>query len=484
MGLFDMFKKEKRGVFDRAGVSSSASNFLERMGWSDGSATPVSIDAALGVPAIWAAVQFLSGTMAGLPLHVYKKTKNGSERVTVGVGPVIGKAVNDGMTSFDWRKYGFEQVFTGGRFVSYIEKNNAGRVVNIFPIIPSSLTIKSNGVRKIYEVKISDQQTVTYQQNEVIDIPFMLAADMVGHRSPIATNKRAVSAAIEATKYGAKAFANGGVPPLVATGPFETGAGAQRASNDIAKAMEQANQDGRSVLTMPIGHDLKALGFNAKDMQMIESQRFSIEEVARMYSLPPVFLQDLTHGTFSNTEQQDLHLVKHTVSRWVTQMEQEMTLKIFGRNSNMYVKFNVDGLLRGDFATRMTGLSTAVQNGLVTPNEGRALDERSPLEGGNDLMIQGATVPIKNQSGGDGGNLDLENYGRAVRAGTVTPQIEDEEQVRKVIGLPPMSDAAKELWDAQGLVRQPITLQSGEEAMELADDADDATPDGDKNDKM
>lgn len=408
MGFMDLFKSENRGVFDREGVRQSASNFFEQMGWVVGSETPVTTESALGVPAIWAAVQFLSGTMAGLPLHVFKKTKEGSERVTSGVAPIIGKAVSDGQTSFDWRKYGFEQVFTGGRFVSYIERNSAKRVVNIFPINPATLTIKSDGLRKIYVVKVSSDREVTYQANEVIDIPFMLKADMISHRSPITTNRRAVAMAIEASKYASKAFANGGVPPLVATGPFTTGAGAQRASDDIAKAMEEANKDGRHVLTMPLGHELKVLGFNAKDMQMIESQRFSIEEVARMYSLPPVFLQDLTHGTFSNTEQQDLHLVKHTINRWVTQMEQEMTLKLFGRNSNMYVRFNVDGLLRGDFATRMEGLSKAVQNALVTPNEGRALDERAPLDGGDSLMIQGATVPIQNQIAKPDGDPDDE----------------------------------------------------------------------------
>jgi HK97 family phage portal protein len=397
MGLQTETGKEKRGSFDRENIPSSASNFLEKMGWSDVATTAVSIESALGVPAVWDAVQFLAGTMAGLPLQVFRTTTGGAERVSDGIGPILGKAVSAEMSSFDWRKYGFEQVFTGGRFVSYIERNSKHRVLNIFPINPASLVVKSDGLRKVYEVKLSNNRKVTYAASEVIDIPFMLKADGIKHRSPIFTNKRAISVAIEAAKYGAKAFANGGVPPLVATGPFESGAGAQRASTDIAKAMEQANADGRNVLTMPTGHDLKPLGFSARDMQLIDLQRFSIEEVARIYSLPPVFLQDLTHGTFSNTEQQDLHLVKHTIRRWVEQTEQEMNLKLFGRSSTFYVKFNVDGLLRGDFASRMAGMSTAIQNALLTPNEGRDLDERKPLDGGDKLMIQGATVPIDGQ---------------------------------------------------------------------------------------
>jgi phage portal protein BeeE len=112
-------------------------------------------------------------------------------------------------------------------------------------------------------------------------------------------------------------------------------------------------------------------------------------------------LQDLSKGTFSNNEQQDLHFVKHTLSRWVVQSEQEMSLKLFGRSGKLAgrsgrlnVKFNLDGTLRGDFRTRMDGLSTAVQNGLKTPNEARGLLGDAPLAGGEGLMIQSATVPI------------------------------------------------------------------------------------------
>jgi len=122
--------------------------------------------------------------------------------------------------------------------------------------------------------------------------------------------------------------------------------------------------------------------------------------------LPPVFLQDLTHGTFSNTEQQDLHFVKHTVKRWVEQTEAEMNLKLFGRNSAQYVEFNVDGLLRGDFKTRMEAHATSIQNGIRTPNEVRDIENLPPMDEGDNLMIQGATVPIAAQVGGLNADTD------------------------------------------------------------------------------
>ena len=159
-------------------------------------------------------------------------------------------------------------------------------------------------------------------------------------------------------------------------------------------------REGRSVLALPSGHELKSVGFSPDDMQLIELQRFCIEQIARIYSLPPVFLQDLSNGTYSNVEQQDLHFVKHTLRRWIEQTEQEMNLKLFGRESNKEVRFNVDSLLRGDLKTRMEGHATSIQNGIKTPNEVREIEGLDPQESGDDLMIQGATVPISVQSGG------------------------------------------------------------------------------------
>jgi HK97 family phage portal protein len=152
-------------------------------------------------------------------------------------------------------------------------------------------------------------------------------------------------------------------------------------------------------MALPLGHELKTIGLSPENMQLLELQRFSIEQIARIYSLPPVFLQDLTHGTFSNTEQQDLHFVKHTVKRWVEQFEQEMNLKFFGRGSDFYVEFNVDGLLRGDLKSRMEAYAVSIQNAIRTPDEIRAI-ENLPAKGATDLLIQGATVPLGSQPTG------------------------------------------------------------------------------------
>ena len=401
MALLDFLRKPENRNLEDPNAPVSAEDFLQVMGWGEMTASAgvtVNIDTALGVPAVWAAVNFLSGTLAGLPLHVYRKTENGRQRAGGPLESILHDTANDSMSSFEWRKYMYDQVFTGGRCITYIERSGNGAIKNLWPLDPNYTRVehRSDGKK---QVRVYLYKGQTYQAGEVIDIPFMLKPNGLDVRGPISTNRDAIGMAIAASRYGAKAFQSGGIPPVVLQGPFQSGAAASRASDDVAKTSAKLAREGRSVMALPLGHEMKQIGFNPEQMQLIELQRFSIEQIARIYSLPPVFLQDLTHGTFSNTEQQDLHFVKHTLKRWIEQTEHELNLKLFPRGSDRYVEFNVDGLLRGDFQTRMQGHATAIQNGIETPNEARTMENRPALEGGDDLMIQGATVPITAQMG-------------------------------------------------------------------------------------
>lgn len=401
MGIIErMFGREQRASIENPTVPISSTNIMSFLGLDavSSSGQSVTIGSALGVPAVWDAVNFLSGTLASLPLHVYKKTATGRERVSGGLATVLHDAINDETSSFDWRKYVFDQVFTGGRAVTFIERDARKRVLNLWPLDPDKLTIKRVDGRKVYKYR-DGRRVLTYEASEVIDIPFMLCRDMLGHRSPILSNKEVIGLAQAVTQYGSKFFQSGGVPPFAIEGPFQSPTGIQRSADDLAAAVKKAAKENRLALSIPSGHSIKAIGSDPEKTQLVELQRFLIEQIARIYSLPPVFLQDLSKGTFSNTEQQDLHLVKHTLRRWVTQFEQEMNLKLFGRvNTRQYVAMNLDGLLRGDFKTRMEGYARAIQTAQMTPDEAREMENR-PAKGGDadKLHIQGATVPLGSQ---------------------------------------------------------------------------------------
>jgi HK97 family phage portal protein len=360
------------------------------------------MEEALGVPAVWAAVNFLSGTLAGLPLNVYDRDSKGNKRKVkpTKANPVVGvlhSAVNDGLSSFQWRFDLFNGVFTEGRDVTYIERDDSGRVVNLFPLPGATVKRLSNG-RKQYKHEAGGK-TQVYDEADVIDLTFMLKPDLLTHRSPLRQCSVAIGKAVNSNEYGSKLFKNGGLPAFMLQGPFGSEKSAARAADDVAKATKEAARKGGNVLAVPIGHRLDPLGADPEKMQLVQTQEFAVVEIGRIYSLPPTFLQDLSRATFSNSEQQDLHLVKHTLKRWVEQFEAELNLKLFGRGSSRFVEFNMDGLLRGDYKTRMDGNSIAIQTGQLAPNEARAMENREPLDGGDKLFMQGATVPLDGHTG-------------------------------------------------------------------------------------
>lgn len=395
-------------VEDRSSTGATArqsdNDFLRLMGldlMTSASSIVVTTENALSVPAIFAAVNFIPGTLAGLPLNLYRR--QGEDRVRVTDTPlarILHDAPNEEQSSFEWRKYLFERVMTGGRGVSFIERNSASVVTNIWPLDPRRVKVKrtSDGA-KVYEYRPANgTATVIYRAREIIDIPFMLREDGLSHYGPIATNRDVIGLAIAATQFGSRFFQNGGVPPFAVTGNFQSGRALAAASSDLEEAVRKSAREGRMAITLPTGLDIKALGADAQKSQLIELKQFLIQEVARIYSLPPTFLQDLSDGTFSNTEQQDLHFVKHTMKRWVEAFEQELNLKLFGRGeAEFFVEMNMDGLLRGDFKTRMEGYATGIQNAIIRPNEARRRENLPEDPQGDRLMIQGATVPIGTQ---------------------------------------------------------------------------------------
>jgi HK97 family phage portal protein len=360
---FEIAREKRAATIENPTVPVSSANFMAFFGVNGASLPSVTVDSALNVPAVAAAVAFLSRTMAALPLHAYRETKEGPKRLTGKIEGIVHDAPNDFQSSFAFRQYFWQQVFTGGRGLAWIERG-AMSPEAIWPLDPTKTTIKRTNGRVTY-----DFDGKTYQAEDVIDIPFMLKADGVSHYGPIALASKAIQLALSMNDYGSNYFAGGGVPPLALEGPLPAGPDAvKRAQADIKRSIDAAKNKNEPVFPIPAGYKLTPVGLDPDKGQMVEARRFQVEEIARSWQLPPVFLQDLSHASFSNAEQQDLHLVKHLVGQWAEALEGEMDLKLFGRaRGGKYIEHNLDGLLRGDFKTRMDGLGRAVQTAIRTP---------------------------------------------------------------------------------------------------------------------
>lgn len=392
--LSRMFGREQRSLENPTiPISASHSDFMSFFGLALNKIglPAVTIESAFEVPAVLDAVNFLSGTLAGLPLHAYEKVEGEADRIDGELQMLLNEAPNSDWSSYDWRKYMWQQVFTGGRGSTWIERAGE-KIMGLWPMDPTLTTVRRQGGRKFYRFEGRD-----YPAADVIDVTFMLKANQIDVWGPIAKGKTAIGLAIAMNSFAAGFFAGGGVPPLALEGPLPQGAEAfKRAGADIQRAIDLAKESGSPFFGMPPGHKLSPIGVDPEKGTMTEARLFQIQEIARLFDgLPPAFLQDLSKGTFANTEQQDLQLVKHNLGRRAKQFEDELNLKLFGqRGRRLKAKHNLDGMQRGDFKSRNEGLARAIQTGQLTPNEARALEERPPLPNGDVLYIQGATVPL------------------------------------------------------------------------------------------
>lgn len=352
--------------------------------------------AALGVPAIWAAVNVIAGTIAHLPLHLFADKGVGAEKATTDpLYRVVHDQANTVHTSFAWRKWAVSRLLLDGRALTQIIRNGAGKVMALTPVPWSKIEIEQrvdrNSLTRIYKI-----EGRAVPASDILDFVWMPKGCGVDHYSPLSIHRNAIGLVIAAERYAATIFQNGGVPPLVLEGPPMSPAAAERAGEDINNSLRSGRDRKRNILPIPGGFKLHELGFDPSRQQLLELRRFQISEVSRIFNIAPALLFDLSTGTYSNVEQQNLSFSSQTILPIVEAIEQEMNSKLFGqRNSKNFVEFNLDGLARGDFLSRMNGLARAVQTGLRTPNEARAYDNLPPLPAGDDLLIQGATVPLK-----------------------------------------------------------------------------------------
>ena len=144
----------------------------------------------------------------------------------------------------------------------------------------------------------------------------------------------------------------------------------------------------------------KAISLPPEDSQFLSTRQFGVNEICRIFRVPPHMVQDLEHATFSNIEHQSIDFVVHTLTPWLVRFEQAIVkdLLVETEQDAYFPRFNVDGLLRGDYASRMRGYSTAISNGIMSPNDCRSLENMDPIpaeKGGDDYYLNGGYVRLQ-----------------------------------------------------------------------------------------
>lgn len=356
---------------------------------------------AMQTTAVYACVRILAESVAGLPLHVYEYRGNGKERVPGHpLYFLLHDAPNPEMTSFIFRETSMLHLLLWGNSYAQILRDGMGRVVGLYPLLPNRMEVdRDEHGELIYTyTPVSDSnpnikggRSIVLRRQDVLHIPGLGFDGLVGY-SPIAMARNAVGMTLACEDYGSSFFANGARPGGVLEHPGVL--------KDPSKLREswQAVYGGTSntgkVVVLEEGVKYTPISIPPEEAQFLETRKFQIDEIARLYRVPPHMVGDLEKSSFNNIEQQSLEFVKYTLNPWVIRWEQALQKALFlpSEQKRYFVKFNVDGLLRGDYQSRMEGYAVGRQNGWLSANDIREMENMNPIpdeEGGNLYLING-----------------------------------------------------------------------------------------------
>ena len=353
---------------------------------------------AMQMTAVYACVRILSEAIAGLPLHVYHYNDDGGKEKALNhnLYHLLHDEPNPEMTSFVFRETLMTHLLLWGNAYAQIIRNGKGEVIALYPLMPNRMRVDRDDKGHLYyEYQVSSDDaptnkgsTVRLTPGEVMHVPGLGFDGLVGY-SPIAMAKNAIGLAIAAEEYGSKFYANGAAPSGVLEHP-----GTLKDPSKVRDSWSQTfggSANSHKIAVLEEGMKYTPISISPNEAQFLETRKFQIDEIARIFRVPPHMVGDLEKSSFSNIEQQSLEFVKYTLDPWVSRWEQNMARSLLSAEEKQkyFIKFNVDGLLRGDYQSRMNGYATARQNGWMSANDIRELEnlDRIPAELGGDLYL-------------------------------------------------------------------------------------------------
>jgi HK97 family phage portal protein len=354
---------------------------------------------AMQTSAVYACVRILAESVAGLPLHVYERTANGSKSTKPShpLYRLLHDEPNREMTSFVFRETLMSHLLLWGNAYAQIIRDGRGFPIALYPLLPDRMAVDRNESGELVYTYQSDKGQVKLRRENVLHIPGLGFDGLIGY-SPIAMAKNAVGLALATEDYGATFFANGANPGGVLEHP---GVIKPEQADRLRESWQSqfGGANAHKVAVLEEGLKFHQMSIPPEQAQFLETRKFQINEIARIFRVPPHMVGDLEKSSFSNIEQQSLEFVKYTLDPWVIRWEQSLqqALILPSEKATIFIKFNLDGLLRGDYQSRMQGYSTGIQNGFMSVNDVRGLEDMNLLtaeEGGDLHFVNGNMVKL------------------------------------------------------------------------------------------
>jgi len=451
MGIFSRFRN-RAGKNQAADTQPKIENNLsttKSIFWG-GTAAGVSVNetSAMQTAAVYSCVRVISEAVAGLPLGVYcyeemqtgraggggdGQGEGSSGRSTTGTSAVrkhhlyslLHNAPNPEMSSFVFRETLMSHLLIYGNAFAQIMRDGSGRVTALYPLLPNKIDVWRSNAGEIFYTYWRDADEaaarggrfpphpndryspdgfnpaggIVLRKDQVLHIPGLSFNGLVGY-SPIALAKNAVGMAIATENYGAGFFANGANPGGVLEHPSSIKAEGISKLRDAWEVIHKGAGNAGKVAVLEDGLKYHPISVSPEQAQFLETRKFQLNEIARIFRVPPHMIGDLDKSSFSNIEQQSLEFVKYCVNPWIIRWEQALWQNLLppSERDTHFIKFNLDGLLRGDYETRMKGYAVGIQNGFLCPNDVRKLEnmnEISEEKGGFNFMVNGNMVKLE-----------------------------------------------------------------------------------------
>ena len=369
------------------------------------SSIQVTPESAMRATAVYAAVRLLAETVAQLPLQVFEVDADGGKTAARDnpLWALLHDTPNAESTSYEWRRLVMTHLLLRGNSYCEMIPGTAGRVGELIPLDPDGvkpfLVVEDDGRKRIWyeftdrEIQGSPRRLLS--SDEVLHIRGLGTNRWIGI-SPIALHAETIRNTLSTASFGGKLFANGLNPSAIIR------TNAQYDEEDFKRFKEQIDQNyaglgnAKKPLVLQNIEEFKPVSMTPEDSQFIETQKFNVSDIARIFNVPPHKLAELSNATFSNIEEQSLEYVIYSLIPWLSNIEAALRKAVFtvADRRDLVAEFRVDGLLRGDSVKRWTAYKSALSAGAMSINEVRRLENLNPVDNGDEHFVPMNMIPL------------------------------------------------------------------------------------------
>ena len=375
------------GAF-RSSPNNPSTSLANPASWMfDGSASKTGIaiteDSAMRLSAVFGAVRVISETIASLPWMVKQDFEGNTRNAAAHPINQLIHSPNGIMTDFNFRETCQAHLCLHGNAFIAIKRNEAGQPIKLIPVHPDRVQVKVYKDEKFYTI---DDGKETFDDTEMIHI-LGLSFDGIVGKSVIEAARESIGLGLAADQFGGSFFGNGANVSAVLTHPG-------RLSDDAYKRLMASWQrrysgldNAHKTAILEEGMNLTKVSISPSESQFLETRQFGVVDIARFFRIPLAYLGSLENSsTRANIEEQGIQFQRNTILPWVKRWEAEFNRKLFPNGNDYYIRFNMDGLLRGDISSRYSSYATARQWGWLSVNDIRKFEGLDNIDNGDTYL--------------------------------------------------------------------------------------------------